>query len=470
MTPDWLQPLIVWLTANPGWLTLAVFTIALLESLALAGILVPGMAILFAVTVLAGKAGSPLPALLIWTALGAIAGDLLSFWLGRKLKGRLHHFWPFSRHPVLIRKAESLFVSHGGVSVLIGRFIGPIRPVLPMVAGAFSMPSRQFALFNVLSAAIWAPFSILPGYAIGNTLASPVHIPRELYPLIAISAVSLVLAYILFFRVQLGLRHQSTIYRWLHTQLDRHPRLNRFWRHFSSERPGTTPEFPLASVSLATAGVAGISLWLILTYTTGLPLTADHYFLALSDALQFPPGHHLANLLSGPFTPEALAGGLCLATAVLLLKGHYAAALHWLLATVLTLLTVTLILALPRTLDATPYHGTSMPDSVTALLTLTAGLLAASIARERPPARRWQVYGLLSLPVLVVVLSRLYLGDVWFTEAISGLLVGLTISGLTRTSFSRFDHEPIRSDLFSRAAVLIWLVLAMTGWLLTAGG
>lgn len=461
MSPDWLQPMIEWLAANPGWLALAVFTIALIESLALAGILIPGMAILFAVTVLAGKAGAAVPVLLFWTAVGAILGDLLSFWLGRALKGRLHRVWPFSRYPALIRKAESLFVRHGGVSVLIGRFVGPVRPVLPMVAGAFSMPARHFLMFNVLSALIWAPFSILPGYAIGNTLASPVSIPPELYPVIAISGGALIAAYLLFFRVQLGLRHQSFTYRWIRSQLNRHPALDRLWQTCSSSRPGTPEEFPLASLSLAAAAMAGLLLWLMLTYTTGLPLAADRYFLAVATALQHPLGEQATRFVASLFPVWLLVAGLLLAATVLWLRGHYAAARHWLAGGIAAGAGVALVHRLPVPPMTTLEHGTSLPDPTTTLMALLTGLLAAFIAREAAPARRWRVYGLLSLPLLFSTLSRLYLMEVWFTEATTGLLLGLAVSGVTRTSFSRHDHQAIPSDMLTRGAVALWLVLGV---------
>ena len=79
----WLTNLIAWLSGAPGWLAAALFATAFVESLAIAGILVPGVAILFAVAALAGKTGMPLSEALVWAGLGAVAGDTLSFALGR---------------------------------------------------------------------------------------------------------------------------------------------------------------------------------------------------------------------------------------------------------------------------------------------------------------------------------------------------------------------------------------------------
>jgi membrane protein DedA with SNARE-associated domain len=99
MMPEWLQSLTDWLATNPGWLSAALFLTAFLESLAFAGILIPGVAILFAVAVLAGQVAIPVAEVLLWAGAGAVAGDGISFALGRLFQGRLDRrgFLPSSR-------------------------------------------------------------------------------------------------------------------------------------------------------------------------------------------------------------------------------------------------------------------------------------------------------------------------------------------------------------------------------------
>lgn len=99
MTENWLTDVTSWVATNPGWLNGALFLTALIESLAIAGIIVPGVALLFTFAALAGKSGLPLADALLWAGLGAVAGDAISFAIGRLLKGRLNTLWPFSRYP-----------------------------------------------------------------------------------------------------------------------------------------------------------------------------------------------------------------------------------------------------------------------------------------------------------------------------------------------------------------------------------
>ena len=59
-------------------------------------------------------------------------------------------------HPEWIAGAEAYFQRYGIASLLVGRFIGPLRPMLPMVAGMFDMPFPRFAAVSLLAAAGWS--------------------------------------------------------------------------------------------------------------------------------------------------------------------------------------------------------------------------------------------------------------------------------------------------------------------------
>jgi len=159
-----LSALTQWLSAHDQLILPAVGFIAFIESLAIMGIIVPGVALLFAVAALASLSEIPLEAVLFAAFLGAVAGDVLSFFIGRAFHKHLHSKWPFSRYPDALKQGEVFFEKYGGLSVVIGRFIGPLRPVLPITAGMLHMPPVKFVVINILSALAWAPAYILPGY------------------------------------------------------------------------------------------------------------------------------------------------------------------------------------------------------------------------------------------------------------------------------------------------------------------
>lgn len=463
---DMIQALTEWLAGNPGWVSTAIFFTALLESLAIAGILVPGVAILFAAALLAGKTGTPVMEILVWGAAGAIIGDLLSFWLGRRLRGRLHQIWPFHRHPVMIRRAEALFVRHGGKSVVIGRFIGPVRPFIPMVAGAFNMPARRFVVINIASALAWAPVYLLPGFAVGAALAGPEPIPPALYALAGGGALALLVAYFLFFRIQLGLRSRSALYQWVEHKMSGYNATHQFWRALYSERPAAAGEFPLASLSLALGAIGGFVLWSLLSQATTVLAPLDDYFRELTGTLRNPLTDPVAVLLTLAGDPSVLVTGSLLMAAALWLRGYYSAAVHLLAALVITSASVTLLkhgLAVARPpLVEQPPSSYAFPSGHATGITVYLGMWAAFVAREWRPSRRWRVYLAFSLPMFLVAFSRVMLGVHWFSDMVGGLLLGLAICGLVRASFSRHDQVPLSPDGFTAGAVVTWLGFLVT--------
>lgn len=163
-----------WLSAHSQWLGLAIFLIALVESLAIAGLLVPGVVLMLAATAMAGSGDLSVSAALAWAFAGAVIGDLLSFALGRVFHQDIRRLSLFRRHPQWIDRGERFFRHYGVLSILIGRFVGPIRPIIPMVAGMFDMPVWRFVLVNLLSALAWAPAYVLPGFYAGRALRWPV--------------------------------------------------------------------------------------------------------------------------------------------------------------------------------------------------------------------------------------------------------------------------------------------------------
>ncbi len=163
-----LSDLTQWLGAHTQWLGVAIFLVSLTESLAVAGLVVPGVFLLFAFAALAASADMPLLEAIAWAFCGAVIGDLLSFALGRWFHQDIRRLSLFRRHPQWIDRGERFFRRYGWVSVVLGRFIGPIRPIIPLVAGMFDMPAWRFVAINLLSALAWAPAYLIPGYSAGR--------------------------------------------------------------------------------------------------------------------------------------------------------------------------------------------------------------------------------------------------------------------------------------------------------------
>ncbi|MBT8041316.1 MAG: DedA family protein, partial [Gammaproteobacteria bacterium] len=159
-----------WLGAHPGWGALTIFLVAFLESLVLIGILLPGMFILFGIGALVGLGALELMPLWIAATLGAFCGDSLSYYFGHRFRGALLDVWPFSRYPGLMERGTFFFRRHGAKSVLTGRFIGPLRPVIPAVAGMMGMKPPRFLVVDSVACVLWAPAFLIPGILFGASL------------------------------------------------------------------------------------------------------------------------------------------------------------------------------------------------------------------------------------------------------------------------------------------------------------
>jgi membrane protein DedA with SNARE-associated domain len=155
---------------HPGCAVTIAFVAAIIEATAVLGILIPGTPILMAVAAAAAMAGLPTAPIMVVAILGAVIGDGLSFWIGRRFSGRLRCAWPFSTRPGLLCRADAFFRRYGTLSVAICRFVPVLRSTVPLVAGMTNMNRPRFFAANICSALIWAPAHILPARFAGLSL------------------------------------------------------------------------------------------------------------------------------------------------------------------------------------------------------------------------------------------------------------------------------------------------------------
>jgi len=92
-----------------------------------------------------------------------VLGDWLSYWLGYRYNYAIARIWPLSRHPDLLPRGEAFFRKWGILGVFIGRFFGPLRSAVPLVAGICGMRRMPFQIANVASAVVWATGVLMPG-------------------------------------------------------------------------------------------------------------------------------------------------------------------------------------------------------------------------------------------------------------------------------------------------------------------
>lgn len=165
----WIQHLLLYLPDGSNYYSL-LFLVAFSESLPVVGLLVPGstVVVLAGFLIVAGKGN--LAALILVATVGALFGDLLSLWLGKRYGGIFLRMRFFRRRREMIRYAQKFFVTHGGKSLFFARFLGPIRGIVPFIAGLSHMPGGVAAIYILISSILWGICYPVLGYLGGSSL------------------------------------------------------------------------------------------------------------------------------------------------------------------------------------------------------------------------------------------------------------------------------------------------------------
>ena len=145
-----------------------IFAVVALES---AGIPVPGETTLIAAAVLAGTAHElSIASVVLAAAAGAITGDNLGYWVGRRLGRPLLRRYGRYIHidEERLRLGQYLFARYGAAVVFFGRFIAVLRAFAALLAGANHMPWGRFFFFNAAGGICWASLFGFGAYLLGS--------------------------------------------------------------------------------------------------------------------------------------------------------------------------------------------------------------------------------------------------------------------------------------------------------------
>ena len=165
-----VQQTVDFVRTNEGWAAPVVFALAFGEPLAFISLLIPAWGALVAIGALIGPSGINFWPVWIAGSLGAAFGDWISYWIGLKLEYTVAKVWPLSRHPDLIPRGEIFMRKWGIPGIFIGRFFGPLRASVPLIAGIFEMPFWRFQIANFSSAFVWAAVLLTIGDGISKAV------------------------------------------------------------------------------------------------------------------------------------------------------------------------------------------------------------------------------------------------------------------------------------------------------------
>lgn len=186
---EWLDLLTQWLTSHPQWLGIVILLTCFAECLAIIGLLIPGTLLLFTLAVLAGNNVLDASTTVLLGFIGGILGDIASYAIGRHYHQGIRRLPILRDRPEWLAVAEQYFQRYGILSLLVGRFIGAVRPFLPLTAGMLDMPFGRFVLVSIPASLGWSAVYLLPGWTTGAALRLP--LPEGFWTELAIVAIGL---------------------------------------------------------------------------------------------------------------------------------------------------------------------------------------------------------------------------------------------------------------------------------------
>ncbi|MBW1722885.1 MAG: VTT domain-containing protein [Deltaproteobacteria bacterium] len=462
----YIKALLAFITHHSALAYGAIFLISLSESLALVGLIVPGTVIMFGVGAVVATGSLELKPVLMLAAAGAIAGDGISYWLGHYYHERLKRIWPFSRYPGMLKNGEIFFHRHGGKSVLFGRFVGPVRPIIPVVAGMLGMRPLHFGVVNVLSAIGWAFVYILPGVFFGTSLALAESVSTRLAVLIFVIITAIWVFVWLSRKLVFLIGHRGPLWLasledWTATDTPAHGviiPLKRFLSFFLLRQKGEELFLVFLVLVLLSAGWGFLGV--LQDVLVGDPLViADQAVYHFFQSLRTPWADHI--LVAVTELGDSLLN-LCIAGAVLLvllLRRCHRTAGYWVLTILGGLSGVQLLkwmLHLPRPVAL--YHGASaygFPSGHTSMSVILYGFLAILLAKGLSITLRWGFFVSVFLISFIIAISRLYLGAHWLSDVLGGFLIGTSWTALVGIVYLKGSAEVVPRRLLGLVTVLV---------------
>ena len=458
-----MQALLDFLSQHPALALAVLFSAALLESVAVIGTVIPGSTVVVGAGILIGmQILDPR-----WAAaaaiIGATLGDGVSFWLGRRYQDRLGAWWPLRTHPELLQRGQAYFKAHGSQSVFVARFLGPVRAIVPVIAGMSDMPQLRFTVVNVLSAIAWSAAHLLPGALFGASLKLAGAVSSRLLILLAVLAAAGWLCILLLRLVYrhgwpVARRQRDRLVAWAQSGVGLRQRVV-----LSLLDPARPESFGILVAALTLLGGAWMFLGLTEDVVSSDPMVQfDQLLFTALQALRTDMADKLmiaATELGSATVAIAVITGIA---AVLAWKRCWRTLAYWLTAVGFAQALVWILkITLERTRPVAMYNGAdqySFPSGHAASGIVLYGFLAFLLARGKKRGTRFTISLLAAGLIGLIAFSRLYLGAHWLSDVLASLSLGTAWVALLSMAYMQHagaERLPARAMLVTALGTLI---------------
>lgn len=457
--------LLDWISRHPVAAGIVIFLIAFCDALLIVGVAVPAAPLLFAVGTLVGLGHIDGTYAVVCAALGAFCGDGVSYLAGRRYGDSLKTRWPFAQNPQWLERGDAAFRRHGMKSLVIGRFVGAIRPFIPAIAGMVRMPAQKYALATGVAAVLWALAFLAPGWLFGASLDLVAAVAGRLAIVIGLVLVlvAALWAVVLYTWRWFAPRAHGLLVRlldWSH----RHPVMGRYSEALIDPNQRESPSLLLLAIALVIGGWGFFQL-LVSVGGGDAPSRFDLVVHQAMFGLRHPLADPVMGFLATLGDAVVLGPAVAAVAAWLFWRKRRIAAWHWIAAPAFALVlgsALGWLIDLPKPPAATAVSGFSFPSQSVMLATAVYGFFAVLVAREMPGRRRVWPYVVAALVVGLLGFARLYLGAHWLSDVLAGASLGLlwiTALGIAyrRRVVRSFWVRPV-------AALFFGMVVLVGGW------
>lgn len=471
MIEQYIQPLLNYLHEHPHIGLVFTFFVAFLESLPIIGTIFPGSITMTLIGLLVGSGALPAFLTIAISSVAAFAGDLIGYMAGYHYNDRIRTIWPFRKYPKLLASGEIFFKKHGGKSIVIGRFFGPVRSTVPLIAGLMKLSWMRFCLAAIPSAVLWALVYLSPGIILG---AIALEIPHaKMGEFIIVGLLSFGLAFFAYWLVQhffLQLAraiNAATDSLW--SYLSRTRSCRPFIRFITNHQ---NPEDHHQLTLFITALICGV-LFLI--------LLADVKMQGMFTALN-QPIFHLFQSIRGPIidkifvmitimgAPTAMTFSALLAAITLTLFKQIRAAAHIILALVLATGSIEFFKHISHSFRPQGFHfvaaTSSFPSGHTTMSFIITSVCAFLIAQVVSRNAKWVSFTVSGIFILFIGISRLYLGAHWLTDIIGSILLGFCVLLICIISYRRMPRARGALKLSSHLIGFIFSISFLFPWII----
>ena len=458
-----------YLQENPYMGVLFAFLISFTESLPLFGTVIPGSITMSIVGILVGRGIICLEATLFWASLGALIGDTVGFSIGKYYNEGLRLMWPFQKYSKWLILGESFFRKHGGKSILIGRFVGPIRSSVPLIAGLLKMSWIQFFVAAIPSAILWAVAYLFPGVLIGAvSLQLPRHVITQF---ILIGLGIIVLLWLLFWAIQ---RFFTLLILTINDWIDQlwHWLYRHYWYRFllraiiNHQNP--TDHHQLTMTLLAILSFVCFLGLSILAITMGPLTNINEPLFCFLQNTRSPYLDKFFALITIPGDIRVILSISLFLIIALGIKKHWRIVVHLASAVGLSSAAIYIfkwLIYLPRPQAfLVSDHSSSFPSGHSCLSLTIFGFIGFVVAQQLPKKLRWISYTLSAILIILISYSRLYLGAHWLQDVFGSFFLGFSVLFAVIVSYRRYPPKSFGNlkwlIFLGTVLVLPWTVIS----------